>query len=186
MTDRHDPAAPARHVVTALVLDRPGTLNRVSSLLRARSFNIDSLTVGSTHEAGLSRMTIVIRGDDAHTHQVVAQLDRLIEVVEVADLTDTPRVELELALVEIPPPADEAAAASVQRALGLAAGELLSKSPEAWRLRLTAAPAQVERALDALRGARIRSLVRAGSVAMAAGTASATSHTTPQPGEISA
>jgi acetolactate synthase-1/3 small subunit len=186
VTDPHDPGAPTRHVVTALVLDRPGTLNRVSSLLRARSFNIDSLTVGTTHEEGLSRMTIIIRGDDAHTHQVVAQLERLIEVVEVSDLTDTPRVELELALVEITPPADEATAALVQRALGLAIGELLSKAPDAWRLRLTASPAQVERALEALRTVGIRSLVRAGAVAMAAGVAASTPNSTTQPGEISA
>ena len=55
-----------RHVVSALVVDRPGTLNRVSGLLRARSFNIESLTVGTTHEPGKSRMTIAIRGDDGH------------------------------------------------------------------------------------------------------------------------
>jgi acetolactate synthase-1/3 small subunit len=180
------PTAVTRHVVSALVLDRPGTLNRVSSLLRARSFNIDSLTVGSTHEPGLSRMTIVIRGDAAHTRQVVAQLERLIEVVEVSDLTDTPRVELELALVEVAPPTTAKARATLQRAIGLAAGELLTKAPDAWRLRLTAAPAQVERALEALRGIGLRSLVRAGSVAMAAGSASEPSISAPQPGEISA
>lgn len=179
--------AATRHVVTALVVDHPGTLNRVSSLLRARSFNIDSLTVGSTHEPGLSRMTIVIRGDQAHTRQVVAQLERLIDVIEVVDLTDAPRLELELALVEIDAPADTDAAASVQQALALAGGELLSTTPEAWRLRLTASPSQVERALEALRAAGLRSLVRAGSVAMAAGTPSAdTVPTAPQLGEISA
>ena len=61
-----------RHVVTALVVDRPGTLNRVSGLLRARSFNIESLTVGPTHEPGRSRMTIAVRGDDGHLRQVLA------------------------------------------------------------------------------------------------------------------
>ena len=67
-------AVQRRHVVSALVVDRPGTLNRVSGLLRARSFNIESLTVGATHEAGRSRMTIAIRGDDGHLRQVLAQL----------------------------------------------------------------------------------------------------------------
>jgi acetolactate synthase-1/3 small subunit len=175
----------ARHVVTALVIDRPGTLNRVASLLRARSFNIDSLTVGTTHEPGQSRMTIVIRGDDAHTRQVLAQLERLIEVLEVADLTDAPRVELELALVEIDRPPDGQAAAEVRRAVELAGGEVLTTTDDAWRLRLTAAPSQVERALETLRGAGLRSLVRAGSVAMAAGSASNLT-AAPQLGEISA
>ena len=61
-----------RHVVSALVVDRPGTLNRVSGLLRARSFNIESLTVGATDQPGRSRMTIAIRGDDGHLRQVLA------------------------------------------------------------------------------------------------------------------
>ena len=76
--------------MSALVVDRPGTLNRVSGLLRARSFNIESLTVGTTHEPGRSRMTIAIRGDDGHLRQVLAQLERLIDVLEVDDLDPAP------------------------------------------------------------------------------------------------
>lgn len=155
-----------RHVVSALVVDRPGTLNRVSGLLRARSFNIESLTVGSTHVPGQSRMTIVIRGDEAHTHQVLAQLNRLIEVLEVSDLTHSPCVELELALVELDPPADAAAEATVRAAMTMAGGELLDVNGR-WRLRLAAAPNAVEAALIALRTAGLRNLVRAGTVAMA-------------------
>lgn len=169
MSGEPNPSPTARHVVTALVLDRPGTLNRVSSLLRARSFNIDSLTVGATNEPGLSRMTIVVRGDDAHTHQVIAQLERLVEVLEVIDLTHRPRLELELALVEVDPPAGADAEAALREAIALAGGELLSAGSDAWRLCLTDTPIQVERALEVLRGAGLRSLVRAGSVAMAVG-----------------
>ena len=155
-----------RHVVSALVVDRPGTLNRVAGLLRARSFNIESLTVGSTHEPGLSRMTIVFRGDEAHVHQVLAQLNRLIEVLEVTDLTHTDYVELELALLELDPPADAAARDAVRTAIERAGGELL-ETDHTWRARLTASPEAVDRALGALRVAGLRSLVRAGSVAMA-------------------
>ena len=172
MTGEVNPAG-MRHVVSALVVDRPGTLNRVSGLLRARSFNIESLTVGSTHEPGLSRMTIVIRGDEAHTHQVLAQLNRLIDVIEVSDLTHSPRVELELALVELDLPADATAEATVRQAMATAGGELLDVNGS-WRLRLAAAPDAVEAALDTLRTAGLRNLVRAGTVAMA---------TTPAPHE---
>jgi acetolactate synthase-1/3 small subunit len=160
--------AQSRRVVSALVVDRPGTLNRVAGLLRARSFNIESLTVGTTHEAGHSRMTIVIRGDEAHTRQVLAQLDRLVEVLAVDDLTDTACLELELALVELEAPATPDAEATVGRAMQMAGGELLTVTPDAWRLRLAAAPDAVESALATLRGPALRSLVRAGSVAMAA------------------
>ena len=158
-----------RHVVSALVVDRPGTLNRVSGLLRARSFNIESLTVGSTHEPGRSRMTIVVRGDDGHLRQVLAQLERLIEVLDVTDLSAAPRLELELALVELDPPRGAAEERAVDAALASAGGEVLSTGGEVWRARLTASPDAIDRALEALRGHGLRNLVRAGAVAMAAG-----------------
>ena len=157
-----------RHVVTALVVDRPGTLNRVSGLLRARSFNIESLTVGTTHEPGRSRMTIAIRGDDGHLRQVLAQLERLIDVLEVTDLTQRERIELELALVELEPPRDPAERETVNTALAWAGGEILSTDEAVMRARLTGPPEAIDRALEALRGHGLISLVRAGAVAMAA------------------
>jgi len=161
-------AVQRRHVVSALVVDRPGTLNRVSGLLRARSFNIESLTVGTTHEPGKSRMTIAIRGDDGHLRQVLAQLERLIEVLEVTDLTSAPRIELELVLVEVEPPRTPAEERSLGDILATAGGETLSTDPERWRARLTATPEVIDHALEALRGHGLRRLVRAGAVAMAA------------------
>ena len=161
-------AVQRRHVVSALVVDRPGTLNRVSGLLRARSFNIESLTVGTTHEPGKSRMTIAIRGDDGHLRQVLAQLERLIEVLEVTDLTSAPRIELELVLVELDPPRTPAEERLLEDILATAGGETLLTDSERWRARLTATPEVIDQALDALRGHGLRSLVRAGAVAMAA------------------
>jgi acetolactate synthase-1/3 small subunit len=154
-----------RHVVSALVIDRPGTLNRVSGLLRARSFNIESLTVGTTDEPGRSRMTIAIRGDDGHLRQVLAQLERVIDVLEVHDLTTVPHVELELALVELDRP-EAGAEQAVRATLAGAGGELLPATDGAWRARLTATPHEIDRALEALRGMGLRRLVRAGAVAM--------------------
>ena len=161
---------PLRHLVSALVVDRPGTLNRVSGLLRARSFNIESLTVGTTHEPGRSRMTIAVRGDDAHLRQVLAQLERLIDVLEVTDLTGSPRLEYELALVEVDPPRTADDRRTIERVLAAAGGETLTSDSDAWRLRLTATPDRIDDALDLLRGHGLRSLVRAGAVAMAATT----------------
>ena len=155
-----------RHVVTALVVDRPGTLNRVSGLLRARSFNIESLTVGTTHEPGKSRMTIAIRGDDGHLRQVLAQLERVIDVLEVADLTTIPHVELELALVELDAPSDPAAEEAVRAALAAAGGETLSAPSGTWRVRITAPPTEIDAALATLTDHGLRRLVRAGAVAM--------------------
>jgi acetolactate synthase-1/3 small subunit len=155
-----------RHVVSALVVDRPGTLNRVSGLLRARSFNIESLTVGTTHEPGKSRMTIAIRGDDGHLRQVLAQLERVIDVLEVADLTTVPHVELELALVELDAPADPAAEEALRAALAAAGGETLPAPTGTWRARITASPTEIDAALATLTDHGLRRLVRAGAVAM--------------------
>ncbi len=165
-----DDAVHRRHVVSALVVDRPGTLNRVSGLLRARSFNIESLTVGTTHEPGRSRMTIAVRGDDGHLRQVLAQLERLIEVLEVTDLTSAPHIELELVLVELDRPANTDARAALDDVLARAGGEVLSDGPDLLRARLTGPPQTIDEALQGLRGHGLRTLVRAGAVAMAAPT----------------
>src|SRR5688500_15535765 len=157
-----------RHVVSALVGDRPGTLNRVSGLLRARSFNIESLTVGATDQPGRSRMTIAIRGDDGHLRQVLAQLERLIDVLEAADLTTAPRIELELALVEVDAPINAAEDRSLRAVLVSAGGATLSTGAGTWRAYLAATPEIIDQALQSLRGHGLRNLVRAGAVAMAA------------------
>src|SRR5262245_66519557 len=89
------------HRLVALVNDRPGVLNRVSSLMRARNFNIDSLAVSHTDQAGLSRMTITLHGDDVAVEQAAKQLYRLIDVLKVQDVTDETTIEHELALVKV-------------------------------------------------------------------------------------
>ncbi len=90
-----------KHTVVALVEDRPGVLNRVASLFRRRGFNIDSLAVGTTEEPGISRMTIVVASDNGIVDQVEKQLRKLIDVIEVADLTGEDAVIRELALIKV-------------------------------------------------------------------------------------
>ena len=89
------------HRLVALVVDRPGVLNRVSSLMRARNFNIDSLAVSRTDRDDISRMTITLHGDDVAVEQAAKQLYRLIDVLKVQDVTNEPTVEHELALVKV-------------------------------------------------------------------------------------
>ena len=90
-----------KHTVVALVEDRPGVLNRVASLFRRRGFNIDSLAVGTTEEPGISRMTIVVASENGIVDQVEKQLAKLIDVIEVADLTGEDTVIRELALIKV-------------------------------------------------------------------------------------
>ena len=75
-------------ILVLLVEDKPGVLNRVASLLRRRNFNIESIAVGHSHQPHLSGMTIVVKGDNASVEQVRKQLDKLIEVVKVVDITE--------------------------------------------------------------------------------------------------
>lgn len=91
----------SRNTIVAHVEDRPGVLARVASLFRRRGFNIESLTVGHCEEPGLSRMTIVVDGDDRQVDQVCRQLFKLIEVISVLDITYDAMVDRELALIKV-------------------------------------------------------------------------------------
>ena len=90
-----------QHTLIALVQDKPGVLHRVASMFRRRGFNIVSLAVGNSEQAGLSRMTFVVIGDDRTVSQVAKQLDKLIDVLEVADITEARIVARELAMIKV-------------------------------------------------------------------------------------
>ena len=92
---------PSINSIVAHVEDRPGVLARVASLFRRRGFNIESLTVGPCEEPGISRMTIVVDGDDRTVDQVCRQLYKLIDVVSVFDITYSPMVDRELAMIKV-------------------------------------------------------------------------------------
>lgn len=94
------------HVISVLVENRFGVLARISNLVAARSFNIDSLAVGTTHDPSISRMTVVVRGDDRTVEQIQKQLNKLIEVIKVQNLTETGEyIDRELILVKVAIPA---------------------------------------------------------------------------------
>ena len=89
-----------QHTIVALVADKPGVLTRIASMFRRRGFNIASLAVGNSERPGLSRMTFVVKGDDYTVSQVAKQLDKLIDVIEVSDITNESTVTRELALIK--------------------------------------------------------------------------------------
>jgi len=90
-----------KHILVALVNDKPGVLNRVASMLRRRGFNIESLAVGHTEKEGISRMTIVISGDPSTVEQARKQLDKVIDVIKLYDITEDSVVDRELALIKV-------------------------------------------------------------------------------------
>src|SRR5438445_11979876 len=90
-----------RHVLSALVHNQPGVLAHVSGMLASRGFNIDSLAVGETEDANLSRMTFVVHGDDAELEQVHKQLDKIVTVVKVQDISSEDFVERDLMIIKV-------------------------------------------------------------------------------------
>ena len=90
-----------KHILVALVNDKPGVLNRVASMLRRRGFNIESLAVGHTEKEGISRMTIVVSGDPSTVEQARKQLDKVIDVIKLYDITEDSVVDRELALIKV-------------------------------------------------------------------------------------
>jgi acetolactate synthase I/III small subunit len=156
------------HTLVVMVEDHPGVLNRVVSLLRRRSFNIDSITVGHSELNGVSRMTLVVPGSDSDIEQVTKQLYKLLEVVKVTDVTDLPVVSHEMALVKV-----SAKAQHRQEILLIAQmfeARVVDASPNTLLLEMTGPEEQVDSLLTMLRGFGIRELVRTGSIAMTRGS----------------
>src|SRR5690606_4629250 len=90
-----------RHILAVLVENQPGVLTRVSGLFSRRGYNIESLAVGQTHDPEISRMTIVVDGDDQVIEQVVKQLEKLVDVINVRDISEAEHVDRELVLIKV-------------------------------------------------------------------------------------
>jgi acetolactate synthase-1/3 small subunit len=159
-----------RHTLVAIVLDKPGVLNRVASLMRARNFNIDSLAVSHTDQPDVSRMTITLHGDDVAVEQATKQLYRLIDVLKVQDVTAEPTVEHELALVKIR--ATDSTRAEILKIVELARGRVVDVSAESVIAEVTGAETEVDQFVALVRPYGIKELVRTGSVVMARGAQS--------------
>jgi acetolactate synthase-1/3 small subunit len=162
--------ATRRHVLVAVVLNKPGVLNRVSSLMRARNFNIDSLAVSHTDRDDVSRMTVTLHGDDVAVEQAAKQLYRLIDVLKVQDVTAEPTVQQELALVKIR--ATDANRAEVLKLVELARGRVVDLADGSIIVEVTGTETEIDAFVALVRTYGIKELVRTGAVVMARGSGS--------------
>ncbi|HRC61815.1 MAG: acetolactate synthase small subunit [Dehalococcoidia bacterium] len=158
-----------KHTVIALVEDRPGVLNRCASLFRRRGFNIDSLAVGTTEEPGISRMTIVVEDEGAPgiVEQVEKQLYKLIDVIDVANLTSAEAVMRELALVKVR--CTSAQRREVLDLIDIFRGHVVDVSPAHLTAEIVAAEDRMTAFIENLRPYGILELVRTGRIAMMRG-----------------
>lgn len=157
-----------RHVVVVIVNDRPGVLNRVASLVRARNFNIESLVVGHTERPGISRMTVSLRGDDFAVEQMSKQLYRLIDVLKVQDLPEQGVVEHELALVKVR--ATNHNRPEILKIIELYKGRVIDVAADTLIVEHSGTEQEIDSLVALLGGFGIRELVRTGTVAMARGS----------------
>ncbi len=156
-----------RHVLVAVVNNRPGVLNRVASLMRARNFNIESLAVGHTDDATISRMTITLRGDDVDVEQAAKQLYKLIDVLKVQDVTDEPTVQHELVLVKVR--ATDRNRGELISIVEMYKGRIVDMAADTVIVEATGTEAEMDALVALLRGYGIKEMVRTGTVVMSRG-----------------
>jgi acetolactate synthase I/III small subunit len=153
------------HTILALVQDHPGVLHRVISLLRRRGYNIESLTVGRSEMPGVSRMTVVV--DAENVEQVTKQLNRLIEVLKVQDVTDDRTVERETALVKVHAPA--ASRAGLIALAGAHGAKVVDVGVNTLVFELTETPDKVEAFVGLLQPLGVKEMIRSGRIVMVRG-----------------
>ena len=157
----------ASHTIAALVLDRPGVLNRVASLFRRRGFNISSLAVGKSEQPNLSRMTFVVEGDEDTVEQVTKQLNKLIDVVKVSELDDDV-VARELALIKVH--ATPSTRSEIIQIVDIFRANIVDVGPHSLIIETTGEEDKIDALYNLLRPFGIRELMRTGRIAMSRGS----------------
>ena len=156
-----------RHVITALVENKPGVLARIVGLFSARGFNIESLAVGETENDEISRLTVVVGGDESILEQVRKQLGKVIDVIKVQDLSGEPFVERDLMLVKVS--AAPAKRSEIMEIAHVFRAKVVDVSEKAMILEVTGPEEKVNAFVRLMRPYGIKELARTGRIAMLRG-----------------
>ena len=156
-----------RHTISVLVENEFGVLSRIAGLFSGRGYNIDSLTVSATLDPTISRMTIVAQGNDRIVEQIIKQLDRLINVIKVDDLTQKQFVERELSLIKVK--REEATHRDVLKVVELFGGSIVADEESTYMIECTGDETALKKILDALKPYGILEFVNSGSIAIEQG-----------------
>jgi acetolactate synthase-1/3 small subunit len=154
-----------RHTISVLVENKFGVLSRVSGLFSGRGYNIESLSVGETIDPNISIMTIVTSGDDWVIEQITKQLNKLIDVIKVVDLTELDHVEREMVLIKVAPKQDNKA--EVLRIAEIFRGRVVDSSPNTYTIEITGDEKKIEAFIELMKPMGIKEFVRTGKVAIA-------------------
>ncbi|MGM1048515.1 acetolactate synthase small subunit [Paenibacillus sp. N3/727] len=158
-----------KHTIAVLVNDQPGVLQRVAGLFGRRGFNIESITVGQSEEAGLSRMVIVTTGDDTTLEQIEKQLYKLIDVIKVIDLSSKPMVARELALIKVK--AEPASRPEILGVVDTFRASVVDIGAVNMMVQVVGDTEKIDAMIELLKPYGIRELTRTGATAMIRGNA---------------
>ncbi len=150
-----------RHIISLLLENEAGALSRVSGLFSARGYNIESLTVAPTEDPSLSRMTIVTSGSDDVIEQITKQLNKLVDVVKVVDLSDGTHIERELMLVKVRASGDDRE--EMKRISDIFRGRIIDVTDKTYTIELTGTGAKLDAFIEALEQGAILETVRTGA-----------------------
>ena len=156
-----------RHIISILLENEAGALSRVAGLFSARAYNIESLTVAPTDDPSLSRMTLVTSGTDEIVEQVCKQLNKLIDVVKLVNLTEDAHVERELILIKVK--AENAQRDEVKRIVDIFQGHVIDMTDTTYTLEVTGDSEKIDAVLKALEHITMLEVVRSGQLGMGRG-----------------
>jgi acetolactate synthase-1/3 small subunit len=156
-----------KHTLSVLVQNKPGVLARTAGLFSRRGYNIESLTVGITENEAVSRMTIVVTGDDTVVEQVTKQLNKLIEVIKVSDLTKESYVDRELVLIKVT--ADSSNRAEIMQIVNIFRARIVDVAPKSLIIEVTGDEGKLDALVGMLKQFGIKEIVRTGTLALGRG-----------------
>ena len=149
-----------RHIISVLLENEPGALSRVVGLFSQRNYNIDSLTVAPTEDKSLSRLTLTTSGDEARIEQITKQLNKLIDVVRLVDLTEGRHIERELMLIKVI--AERGEREEVKRLTDIFRGRIIDVTNGTYTIELTGPGGKLDAFIEALQGTEVVEAVRSG------------------------
>jgi acetolactate synthase-1/3 small subunit len=158
-----------RHTIAVLVKDHPGVLARVASLFSRRGFNIESLAVGHTEDANISRMTIIVEGDERVLEQITKQLNKLIDVIRVKDISPQNSVERELALIKVNTNSLPVRSEIIQM-VDIFRAKIIDVNSQMMTIETTGAEDKVNALIELLKPFGLKEVVRTGKIALSRGS----------------
>jgi acetolactate synthase-1/3 small subunit len=156
-----------QHTISVLVVNQSGVLSRISGLFSGRGFNIESLNVAETNDPDISRMTIVTRGDDKKIEQITKQLNKLVDIIKVTDLTEEGFVDRELILVKMN--AEPRVREEILRIVEIFRAKVVDVSSATYTVEITGDEGKIKGFLEMLKPLGIKEIVRSGRIAISRG-----------------